>query len=186
MDKDIQNNDNQVEKKTTESVNDNSAVVNQDEKKNDDHMIPKPRFDEINSKYKKLQEKVSAFELAEEEREMNQLKETGELKAFSEKVMAENKELKAFKEMKDAEEEQERIETLAKMPAEVQEKLKDHPHDVVKTVYGLYSQQTNSPKVNTANPVRDKLGVESADEFWNKSDDFKRKNWKDYLKIISK
>ena len=46
---------NQDEKKQTESAIDNSTTDNQVAKKS--NMIPQARFDEVNSKYKTLQEK---------------------------------------------------------------------------------------------------------------------------------
>ena len=75
--------------------------------KQDENMIPKSRFDEVNSKYKELAEKVQAFETAKQEAERQEQEKKGEF----EKLYRE-KESELTKYQKDLESISERAKTL--------------------------------------------------------------------------
>ncbi|TWM32240.1 hypothetical protein CHCC14819_0436 [Bacillus licheniformis] len=78
-----------------------SEPTTPDKPKNEDTMIPKSRFDEINEKYKEMADKVAAFEKAQSEAaaeaERKQLEAKKEQGKFEELYNATQKELESYK-----------------------------------------------------------------------------------------
>ncbi|MDR7207589.1 hypothetical protein [Priestia megaterium] len=107
-----------------------------------DPMIPKSRFDEINSKYKEMLAKIEAFESAdlkrqEEEaaRELERKKEQGK---FEELYQSSQKELEAFKKYESRTQELESV-----INGMVETKLKSIPEDMVDLIpANLSAEQT--------------------------------------------
>lgn len=112
------------------------------EEKQTDPMIPKSRFDEVNSKYKELSEKVAEFERLQQEqseaqaqKELEAKKEQGK---FEELYSNSQKELESYKQFETRSKELESVIT-----GMVETKLKSVPeemHDLIPT--NLSAEQT--------------------------------------------
>ena len=182
MKEDIKQSDNQVEKKTTESANDNSTADTQVDKQTDDHMIPKSRFDEVNTKAKTIADELAKYKEAEKERELAELKKTGEFEKAFDKVNGELTQTKDKLSKFEEAQENKRKEMLSSFPEDKKEKYANHSFDFIEEVYNLFNQSKGvTPKVNTSNPVRD-LGLKNSNDIWDMDSDGKKKNWSDILK----
>lgn len=91
------NSENTEDKKTSSDATDGSEntenTQNNDEKK-EDKMIPKDRFDEVNTRAKTAEDKLKKIEEANTEAEKTQLTKDKKFKELSTKLQAENDQLK--------------------------------------------------------------------------------------------
>ena len=182
MKEDIKQSDNQVEKKTTESANDNSTADTQVDKQTDDHMIPKSRFDEVNTKAKTIADELAKYKEAEKERELAELKKTGEFEKAFDKVNGELTQTKDKLSKFEEAQENKRKEMLSSFPEDKKEKYANHPIEFIEDAVDLYTQaKGGTPKVNTSSPSRD-IGLTPDKGVWDLSDKERKSKWSDILK----
>jgi len=164
---------NQDDKKQTDSGSDNTTAVTQDDKKS--NMIPQARFDEVNSKYRTLQEKFDNMNETIKQNEQQKEIKAGNLEKVIEQLNLEKKELTGQLEKTSnnytALESSVRNEYLAKIPEDKREKYEKYPVEAVKDIAEAFTSNTqgNSVKVDNSNPTRkptgDMGGYNSWEEF---------------------
>ena len=149
---------NQDDKKQTDSGSDNTTAVTQDDKKS--NMIPQGRFDEVNSKYRTLQEKFDTMNETIKQQEQQEEIKNGNLEKVIERLNLEKKELTGQLEKTSnnytALESSVRNEYLEKIPEDKREKYEKYPVEAVKDIAEAFTSnsQGNSVKVDTSNPTR--------------------------------
>ena len=153
---------NQDDKKQTDSGSDNTTPVTQDDKKS--NMIPQFRFDEVNSKYRTLQEKFDTMNETIKQQEQQEEIKAGNLEKVIEQLNLEKKELTGQLEKTSnnytALESSVRNEYLAKIPEDKREKYEKYPVEAVKDIAEAFTSNTqgNSVKVDNSNPTRKPTG----------------------------
>jgi len=153
---------NQDDKKQTDSGSDNTTAVTQDDKKS--NMIPQARFDEVNSKYRTLQEKFDNMNETIKQNEQQKEIKAGNLEKVIEQLNLEKKELTGQLEKTSnnytALESSVRNEYLAKIPEDKREKYEKYPVEAVKDIAEAFTSNTqgNSVKVDNSNPTRKPTG----------------------------
>ena len=165
---------NQDDKKQSESAIDNSTTDNQVAKKS--NMIPQARFDEVNSKYKTLQEKFDHMNETIKQSEQQKEIQAGNLEKVIEKQNLEIKELTGKLETTSksytALESSVKNEYLEQIPEDKREKYEKYSVEAVKDIAEAFNSnapQGSSVKVDKANPTRQPTGkfggYESIEEF---------------------
>jgi len=154
---------NQDDKKQTESAIDNSTADKQVDKQN--NMIPQARFDEVNSKYRTLQEK---FDMQNETIKQNEQQEdikAGNLEKVIEKLNLENKNLTGQLEETSKNyttlESSVKNEYLQQIPEDKRDKYEKYSVEAVKDIAEAFTSnvhQGNSVKVDNSNPTRKPTG----------------------------
>ena len=148
---------NQDDKKQSESAIDNSTADNQVDKKS--NMIPQARFDEVNSKYKTLQERFDQMNDTIKQQEQQKEIQAGNLEKVIEKQNLELKELTGKLETTSksytALESSVKKEYLDHIPEDKREKYQDYPIDAIQDIAEVFKgSQGNNVKVDTSNPTR--------------------------------
>lgn len=153
---------NQDDKKQTESGIDNTTADNQVDKKS--NTIPQARFDEVNSKYRTLQEKFDTMNETIKQQEQQEEIKAGNLEKVIERLNLEKKDLTGQLEKTSnnytALESSVRNEYLAKIPEDKREKYEKYPVEAVKDIAEAFTSNShgNSVKVDTSNPTRKPVG----------------------------
>ena len=172
----------QTQDSTGEEKTEKKPITEDSSKNVSSNMIPKARFDEVNTEKNQYKEELEKFKSEREEAEKIRLEEQGKFKEANEKYRTENESLKQKAEQWDSYQSSRRDTLMKSLPEEQREFAEDMNLEKLEKFVSTITPKSKEAPTTFADSPGAFQKNNLPDDWTTMSPDEKRKNWSSILK----